>query len=41
MPQFKTYEGEAAWFDANGDKLIELLAKHGRTVLPRNVERTQ
>lgn len=41
MPQFKSYEEEAAWFDANGDKLIQLLAKHGKVIPPRNVERTQ
>jgi predicted DNA binding CopG/RHH family protein len=41
MPQFKSYEEEAAWFDANGDKLIELLARHGKVVPPRSIERTQ
>lgn len=41
MPQFNSHEEEAAWFDTNGDKLIELLAKHGKVVPPRQVERTQ
>jgi hypothetical protein len=32
MPQFNSYEEEAAWFDANEDKLIELLSRHGKVV---------
>jgi predicted DNA binding CopG/RHH family protein len=41
IPEFRSYEEEAAWFDAHGDMLIERLVKHGKVVPPRIVERTK
>ena len=41
IPEFRSYEEEATWFDAHGDMLIERLVKHGKVVPPRIVERTQ
>jgi predicted DNA binding CopG/RHH family protein len=41
MPHFRSYQEEAAWFYANAERLMDLLARHGKVVPARKIERTQ
>lgn len=41
VPEFKTSQEEAEWFDANRDALMDLVSKYGKWVGPRQVDRTQ
>ena len=37
LPTFASREEEAAWFDQNRDRLIDLVLQHGRVTGPRRV----
>jgi predicted DNA binding CopG/RHH family protein len=41
IPQFQSEAEEAAWWFENRERLGDLLAKHGRIVAGRQVERTR
>jgi predicted DNA binding CopG/RHH family protein len=41
LPEFRSREEEAAWFDQNRDRLIDLVFRHGKVIPARRIATKQ